>query len=110
MACRHGVLGATRAAWRIKVVRQWASEQVAQIRAVLAENRDGRDWVQSPPAFAVIGLGIVLFPMDVQKLEREHGVDRVRRWDHLPTVWRVLVVVMFCAALANVYLVTGRFF
>ena len=65
-------------------------------------------WLMAPPAFAVLGLGLVLFPMDVERLQREHGVDRVQSWAHLPTAWRVLLVFAAVAALANHFLITGR--
>lgn len=60
------------------------------------------------PAFAVMGLGLVLFPMDVERLQREHGSDRITRWAHLSSAWRVVLFVMLAAALANVYLATGK--
>jgi hypothetical protein len=60
------------------------------------------------PAFAVMGLSLVLFPMDVERLEREFGTDRITRWSQLPRVWRVLLFVMLAAAVANVYLATGK--
>ena len=65
-------------------------------------------WLLAPPAFAVLGLGLLAFPMDTERLQREHGVDRVQSWAQLPLVWRVLVGLGAVAALANHFLVTGR--
>jgi hypothetical protein len=65
-------------------------------------------WLIALPAFAVLSLGLVFFPMDVERLQREHGVDRVQSWEQLPTAWRVLLVFAAVAALTNHFLVTGR--
>ncbi len=67
-------------------------------------------WILIPPAFVMISIGLLLFPMDVDKLEREHGVDRVQEWKHLPTPWRVILALAFLAAVANHYFVTGTIF
>lgn len=64
-------------------------------------------WIVAPPALAVFSLGIVLFPMDVEKLKREHGVERVQSWSQMPWAWRGTLVLAGAAALANRYLMTG---
>ena len=61
-----------------------------------------------PPLVGVLSLGMILFPMDMEKLKREHGVERVQSWSHLPLVLRGLVVLAGAATLANYLLVTGR--
>jgi hypothetical protein len=65
-------------------------------------------WLLAPPALAVISVGLLLFPMDVDALQRKHGVDRVQKWAQLPTAWRAIMVLAFAAAFANRYWFTGR--
>jgi hypothetical protein len=55
------------------------------------------------PAFAVIGVGMILFPIDVARLRAEHGVDKPQSLAHYPPVWKVLMVVALAVALGNWY-------
>jgi hypothetical protein len=65
-------------------------------------------WLLAPPALAVIGLGLLLFPIDVSALQRQHGVDRIQKWAHLPLAWRALMLLALVAALGNRYGLAGR--
>ncbi|HEX5271683.1 MAG TPA: hypothetical protein VFW33_14395 [Gemmataceae bacterium] len=53
------------------------------------------------PAFAVAGLGLLLFPIDADKLWAEHGVDRPQKFAHYPLSWKVLFVLALLAAVGN---------
>lgn len=55
------------------------------------------------PAIAMGALGVVLFPIDHPRLEREHGVARVSKFAHLPPVWKVWFFVALGAGLGNWY-------
>jgi hypothetical protein len=53
------------------------------------------------PCFLVIGLGALLFPIDVERLRAEYGVEKIERFRQLPLVWKVLTFVAPFAGLAN---------
>ena len=53
------------------------------------------------PAFAVIGLGLLLFPLDVERLRAEHGVERPKKLAHYPPAWKVLFFAAVLAGLGN---------
>jgi hypothetical protein len=53
------------------------------------------------PVFAVAGLGLLLFPLDMERLRAEHGVEKPQKLAHYPLVWKVLVVVALLAGLGN---------
>ncbi len=53
------------------------------------------------PVFAVTGLGLLLFPIDVNRLRAEHGVDKPQSFAHYPLAWKVLFVVALAAGLGN---------
>jgi hypothetical protein len=55
------------------------------------------------PAFAVIGLGMLLFPIDMDRLKAEHGVDKVESMSQLPPVWWGVLVAAVAAGLGNWY-------
>jgi hypothetical protein len=60
------------------------------------------------PAFAVVGLGMVLFLIDRDCLRAEHGVDRPRSLAHYPLEWKILFVVALAAGLGNWYLLAQQ--
>jgi hypothetical protein len=53
------------------------------------------------PAFAVVGLGMFLFPMDMEKLEAEHGVDKPTSLAHYPLRWKLIMVLALLAGFGN---------
>jgi len=53
------------------------------------------------PVFAVVGLGLLLFPIDVKRLQAEHGVRRPQSLAHYPLAWKVLFFVALAAGLGN---------
>jgi hypothetical protein len=55
------------------------------------------------PLFAVVGLGILLFPIDRERLRAEYGTAKPQGLAHLPLVWKVLLVLAVLAALGNWY-------
>jgi hypothetical protein len=54
-------------------------------------------------AFAVFGLGAMLFPLDFEKLKAEHGVDKPENFSHYPLEWKVMFVAALAAALGFWY-------
>jgi hypothetical protein len=55
------------------------------------------------PALAVLGLGMILFPVDMDRLKAEHGVERIEHFGQYPMVWKVLFVLALAASAANWY-------
>jgi hypothetical protein len=53
------------------------------------------------PAFAVLGLFMMLFPLDFDRLYAEHGVDKPDKLAHYPLSWKLGLVVAILAGLAN---------
>jgi hypothetical protein len=60
-----------------------------------------REAVAIFPAFAVVGLGLLFFPVDMEQFRAEHGVDRPRQFAHYPIAWKVLFFVALAAGLGN---------
>ncbi|HEX8912579.1 MAG TPA: hypothetical protein VF796_09500 [Humisphaera sp.] len=55
------------------------------------------------PLFAMGGLGMLLFPVDYDQLEAEHGVAKVELWRHMPSIWKAWSALCVVAALGNWY-------
>jgi hypothetical protein len=53
------------------------------------------------PVFAVVGLGLLLFPIDMERFRAEHGIDRPQKLAHYPLAWKLLVGVALAAGLGN---------
>ncbi|MDB5292837.1 MAG: hypothetical protein JWL69_4078 [Phycisphaerales bacterium] len=53
------------------------------------------------PAFAVGGLGLILFPIDYKRLKAEHGIDRIALFRQYPLSLRIWTFVTLAAALGN---------
>jgi hypothetical protein len=53
------------------------------------------------PAFTVLGLGLILFPIDTDKLKAEHGVEQIQSFRQAPPAWKVLIFAAIAAGLAN---------
>lgn len=60
------------------------------------------------PVVAVAGLGMLLFPIDMERLRAEHGVDRPQKLAHYPRAWKVLFVVAILAGLGNWLAISQR--
>ncbi|HLN26564.1 MAG TPA: hypothetical protein VK395_02400 [Gemmataceae bacterium] len=69
----------------------------------LTEGEYYRKAAALPPLLAVFGLGLLLFPIDVEKLKAEHGVEKFESWHQMPLEWKVLLFVALAAALGNWY-------
>ena len=50
---------------------------------------------------AVGGLGMILFPIDWEKLREEQGVVKVSRFAHMPGEWKVLFILAVVIGVAN---------
>jgi hypothetical protein len=53
------------------------------------------------PVLAIAGLGLLLFPIDGDRLRAEHGVETPQSLAHYPLAWKVLFVVALAAGLGN---------
>jgi hypothetical protein len=53
------------------------------------------------PLMTLAGVGLLLFPFDYDRLQAEHGVDRVQHFSHMPLIWKLWSLVMIAAAIAN---------
>ncbi|MBN9122950.1 MAG: hypothetical protein J0I06_28070 [Planctomycetes bacterium] len=53
------------------------------------------------PFFAAIGLGGLLFPIDMARVRAEYGVDRPQKLTHYPTAWKVLFAAGLVAGFGN---------
>ncbi len=53
------------------------------------------------PAFAVLGLGMLLFPIDRERLRAEHGTDKPLTIADYPLSWKILAGVAVAAGVAN---------
>jgi hypothetical protein len=53
------------------------------------------------PFLAVVGLGLLVVPIDVDRHRAKHGTDRPATFAELPAAWKVLMVVGFVAGLAH---------
>ncbi len=58
------------------------------------------------PAFLVIGIGLMAFPLDVDRFREQHGVDRPQSFAQLPTSWKILVFAAIGAGLVNWYAIS----
>src|SRR5260370_35607393 len=52
------------------------------------------------PAFLVIGLGMVLFPIDAEKLKAEYGVEKIQSYRHVPPAWGGVIISAFLAGVS----------
>lgn len=53
------------------------------------------------PTMAVAGLGLLFFPIDYDRLRREHGVEELKKFAHYPPEWKILFFVALAAGLGN---------
>jgi hypothetical protein len=60
------------------------------------------------PAFGVLGLSLLLFPLDPDHLMAVHGVEKPTRLSHYPFIWKVMLVVALAAGFGNWWLIANR--
>jgi hypothetical protein len=53
------------------------------------------------PMFAVLGLGMMLFPIDRAELMAKHGVEKPQSFKHLPPAWKFFLVLAIAAGAGN---------
>jgi hypothetical protein len=53
------------------------------------------------PVIVVAGLGLLLFPVNMEHLRAVHGVDKPQKLAHLPLAWKLLLPVALLAGLGN---------
>jgi hypothetical protein len=56
------------------------------------------------PALAIIGLGLLIFPIDKQALRKKYGTDKIERWHMAPLEWKVLFVGAIACGLGSLIL------
>ena len=76
--------GATAYCWYTALTESWYSAYVVVL-----------------PFFAVLGLGVLVFPLDKDQLRAEHGVDKPEKWAHYPRTWKLMVVVAIMVCVGN---------
>lgn len=60
------------------------------------------------PGFAVMGLAMLLFPMDVAKFRAENGGRKPDQTKDMPTVWGVMLLFAVAACGLNWWLLTKK--
>jgi hypothetical protein len=53
------------------------------------------------PVAAVMGIALLLFPIDKEELLAKHGVNRPQGFRHYPLSWKVLSVIAIAAGILN---------
>ena len=62
------------------------------------------------PAFAVLGFGLLAFPIDGKKLKEKFGVDKPQTIKQYPAVWKIILIIAILAGILNRYLISGGAF
>ncbi len=55
-----------------------------------------------PPIMVTMGLAMLLFPIDKDRLLAEHGVESVTNLSHYPPAWKVLMVLGVLGGIGDV--------
>lgn len=58
------------------------------------------------PGIAVIGLGMLFYPIDMEQFRATYGVDRPNQFAHYPIEWKVLFFVALAAGLGNWFVIS----
>lgn len=58
------------------------------------------------PAFAIMGIGLILFPIDPETLKAKWGVEKVENIIHVPGVWWIIIVISILCGVGNFFLLT----
>lgn len=53
------------------------------------------------PVFAVLGLGLILFPMDLDEIKAKYGVEKPESFQQMPLPWKILFFVALAAGIGN---------
>ena len=52
------------------------------------------------PAFAVVAVGIIFFPLDYERYKAEHGQESPQGFHQLPDAWKLMTILGIGASLA----------
>ncbi|MFO0936144.1 MAG: hypothetical protein U0798_06455 [Gemmataceae bacterium] len=56
------------------------------------------------PGMAVFGLGLLLFPIDMEEFRKRTGLDRPKKVSDYPPIWKAIGVSSVIIAVANYFL------
>jgi hypothetical protein len=73
-------------------------------RTAITEGYYYTGWAVFFPLFAVVGLGLVLLPIDMEKQQAEYGDLTRQGFNQLPLDWKIHMGVAVVAALGNWFL------
>ena len=59
------------------------------------------------PAFMTMGLGLVLFPFDVDTLQEKWGVDKIESIGQVPGIWWVIVAISILIGIGNYFILVS---
>lgn len=53
------------------------------------------------PALAIVGIGLLFFPFDAEKLKDKWGVENIENIFHIPGEWWIITVIAIFSGVAN---------
>jgi hypothetical protein len=56
------------------------------------------------PAMAMIGLGLLVFPIDKRALRKKYGTDKIERWHMAPPEWKILLLGALACGFGSLFL------
>lgn len=60
------------------------------------------------PALMVMGLGLLIFPVDPQKLRDKWGVDKIESIGHVPGIWWIIIAISILVGIGNYFLILSK--
>ena len=56
------------------------------------------------PALMVMGLGLLLFPVNPEKLKEKWGVEKIESIGQVPGIWWIIIVVSIIVGILNYFI------
>ena len=60
------------------------------------------------PALMVMGLGLLIFPVDPQKLREKWGVDKIESIGQVPGTWWIIIAISILVGIGNYFLILSN--
>ena len=58
------------------------------------------------PAFMIMGIGFLLFPIDPMEMKKKWGVDKIESAGQIPGIWWVILAISIVIGIGNYFILS----
>jgi len=60
------------------------------------------------PAFMIMGIGFIIFPIDPMVMKKKWGVDKIENAGQIPGIWWVILAISIIIGIGNYFVLSSQ--